>query len=82
MNTTVKLPQTIYNRVIEDSLKRGVHVVPRAFVISEFVKEGYGKPKAEKWVQDLADANNHDLEKNIIRFRKCSSKYRVFGSRR
>ena len=51
-------------------------------MISEFIKEGYGRTKAEKWIQDLADANNHDLEKNIIRFRKCSSKYRVFGNRR
>ena len=64
----VKLPQTIYNRVIADSLNRGNHIVPRNMMISEFIKEGYGREKAEKWIKELANANLHDLEHNIIRF--------------
>lgn len=64
----VKLPQTVYNKLIEDSLNRGVHIIPRNLMISEFIKAGYGREKAEKWIKELAQANLHDLEKNVIRF--------------
>lgn len=64
----VKLPNTIYERVVTDSLSRGNTIVPREIMINTFVLEGYGREKAEKWIKELAKVHNHRLEHNIIRF--------------